>query len=166
MDFQPVESPLISQQFQLLYLKKSKECVVNLVTNSIPSTEERTHEEYAFNSYPPKFGDVPIPPDIFMRIFLNPDDNLGCLATEVLPKKLRHELRWDKNVNNAGNIPYGWGFYIEDGFNWVMMTWCIVGITTVISVFGFWKAPTWDFQSAMALGAFLLGVLAVAMHIV
>lgn len=89
------------------------------------------------------------------------------MATEMLPKKLHHELHWDENMNNATNIPYGWGFYIVEGIDWTLAGWCIIGLIAILSAITIaWSALTSDVQSATGAGSFCMAVMAVLISIV
>ncbi|KAI0549590.1 hypothetical protein F4679DRAFT_584307 [Xylaria curta] len=148
-------------KFQLLYLRKSKECVGNYEVNSIPSRTEIYRQEYAFSPCPPILGDLPIPPALFMHAFLDPGDHMGSMAMEMLPKKLRRELSWDASLNNPLNVPIGWGFYIVEGLDWLCVTWCIVITTLTVTLLTiFWSALMQDVQGGTGIGQYCIAVLA------
>lgn len=149
-------------KFQLLYLKRSQECVGNYTTNSIPSRKEVQAQEYTLNPCPPTHGDVPLPPDLFMHVFLDPGDHLGSMAAEMLPKKLRSKLFWDTSVNSVGNAPIGWGFYVIEGVDWFAMTMLVFGVVlfaTILTIV--WSTVRNDVQGGTGIGQYSIAVLAV-----
>lgn len=149
------------KQFHLLRLQKSTDCVGNYTVNSIPSRAEILRGEYAFRPCPPPHGDVPIPPDVFMHVFLDPGDHLGSMAAEMLPKKLHSKLGWDDTINNASNLPVGWGFYIVERVDWVVTAWCIVGIITVVTLLTIvWSTVKRDIQGGTGIGQYCIAALA------
>ncbi|RYP44158.1 hypothetical protein DL768_009352 [Monosporascus sp. mg162] len=157
-----IQVPANPRQFQLLYLKKSMECVGSYQINSVPSRKEIISQEYAFSPCPPLLGDVPIPPNIFMHIFLNPGDHLGSMATEMLPKKLRIKLFSDGSINNAFDLPVGWGFYIVEGVDWFLTGWCVISIVLMITVLTVtWSITMQDVQGGTGIGQYCVAVLAV-----
>ncbi|KAK3323050.1 hypothetical protein B0H66DRAFT_555718 [Apodospora peruviana] len=153
-------------KLQLLHLQKSGECVGNYTINSIPSRKEVLNQEYAFTPCPPRLGDLPMPPDIFMHAFLNPADHLGPVAIEMLPKKLWCKLGWDRRVHDHFNIPYGWGFYISEGANWALLSWCAaVALLAVTGLTVTWSVVLRDVQGGTGLGQYCLAVLAVSVSV-
>ncbi|KAJ9155462.1 hypothetical protein NKR23_g2030 [Pleurostoma richardsiae] len=164
----PLVKPMTMQyiKFQLLRLVKSKECIGNYQKDSIPSTKEVLREEYAFRPCPPKLGDLPMPPAIFMHCFLNPGDHLGSMAVDMLPKKLKCELICKSN-GPSFDMPYGWGFYIVEQWEWLRVAWCLMAIgavSTLITVL--WSVLKKDVQGGTGLGQFCIAVLMLVMSIV
>ncbi len=103
----------------------------NIWIDSIPSNEEVLKAEYAFNPCPPDIGKLPIPPHVFMHSFREPGDHTGSLAFERLPKKLWEKLSCG---NNQRNVPVGWGIYIIEGYNWKLISRCILGALFAIFI--------------------------------
>ena len=119
-------------------------------------------QEYALNPYPPTHGDVPIPPEIFMHVFLHPGDHLGSMATEMLPKKLSYPLTWCNSINDIHNVPIGWGFYIIEGFDWPLMAWSTVGLVLLVTLLTIcWSTMRQDVQGGVGIGQYCLAVLAI-----
>ncbi|KAK1836084.1 hypothetical protein QBC39DRAFT_296909 [Podospora conica] len=149
-------------KFQLLFLQKSGQCVGSYEVDSIPSLKEVLNQEYALSPCPPQIGKLPLPPDIFMHAFLDPGDHLGGMAVDMLPKKLWCELTWDERTHGRwGNVPEGWGFYVVEGINWGLVSWCagvaLVGATVLTVV---WSAVLGDVQGGTGLGQYCLAALA------
>ncbi|KAK4446789.1 hypothetical protein QBC34DRAFT_468890, partial [Podospora aff. communis PSN243] len=150
-------------KFQLLFLQKSGECVGAYELDSIPSTKEVIKQEYAFSPCPPRIGKLPLPPDIFMHGFLDPCDHFGPMAVEILPKKLWSQLRWDARANDRYNVPAGWGFYIVEGINWSLVSWCTaVALILVTALTMSWSIWAGDVQGGTGLGQYCLAVLTVS----
>ncbi|KAK1751395.1 hypothetical protein QBC47DRAFT_417310 [Echria macrotheca] len=147
-------------RFELLLLRESGECVGNYETGAIPSRAEVAKHQYAFSPCPPRIGPLPLPPNIFMHGFLNPGDHLGPMAVEMLPKKLWSPLRWDAQAHGSFDIPAGWGFYIVEGINWPLVSWCaavaLLGVTVLTVV---WSVLAGDVQGGTGLGQYCLAVL-------
>lgn len=149
-------------KFQLLFLQKSGECIGAYEVDSIPSRNEVIKQEYAFSPCPPRIGKLPLPPDIFMHGFLDPCDHLGPMAVEMLPKKLWSQLRWDVRANDRYNVPAGWGFYIVEGINWSLVSWCTaVALIAVTALTMSWSMWAGDVQGGTGLGQYCLAVLTV-----
>jgi len=153
-------------KFQLLFLQKSGECIGAYEINSIPSSKEVFKQEYAFSPCPPRIGKLPLPPDIFMHGFLDPGDHLGPMAVDILPKKLWCQLRWDAQANDRYNVPAGWGFYIVEGINWPLVSWCaavaLLGVTILTVTWSVW---TEDVQGGTGLGQYCLAVLTLSVSV-
>ena len=150
-------------KFQLLFLQKSGECIGAYEVDSIPSRNEVIKQEYAFSPCPPRIGRLPLPPEIFMHGFLDPGDHLGPMAVEMLPKKLWCRLRWDVRANDRYNVPEGWGFYIREGINWPLVSWCTgVALIVVTALTMSWSIWAGDIQGGTGLGQYCLAVLTVS----
>lgn len=110
-----------------------------------------------------------MPPAIFMHSFLDPGDHLGSMAVEMLPKKLRRALEWDRDAANGDtfDIPCGWGFYIVEEFDWIRIAWCVVVAAVVVSLFAvLWCVLVQDVQGGMGIGQYCIGLLAVGTSVV
>ncbi len=155
-------------KFQLLFLRKSGECVGSYQVNSIPSPKEIRKQEYEFSPCPPTLGTpaLPMPPDIFMHAFLDPEDHLGPMAVEILPKKLWSQLRWDALLNGRYSVPEGWGFYIVEGINWPLVSWCAaVALAAVTVLTVLWSVVAEDVQGGTGLGQYCLAVLTLSVSV-
>ncbi|VBB73728.1 Putative protein of unknown function [Podospora comata] len=149
-------------RFQLLFLQKSGEVVGSYEANSIPSTQEVMKQEYSFRPCPPKIGDLPMPPHIFMHMFLDPGDHLGLMAVELLPKKLWAELRWHRHLNSSANIPGGWGFLMVEGIRDDLVRVLVVVLLILVTILvATWSAVMNDVQGATGLGQYCLALLAI-----
>jgi hypothetical protein len=97
-----------------------------------------------------------------MHVFLNPGDHLGSLAAEMLPKKLRQKLCWDSAANNMNNLPYGWGFYIIEDVDWIVVAVTVVGILFAITLLTIvWSMAKGDVQGGTGIGQYCVAILAV-----
>jgi hypothetical protein len=153
-------------KFQLLFLQKSGECVGSYEVDSIPSIKEVLNQEYAFSPCPPRIGKLPLPPDIFMHAFLDPGDHLGPMAVDILPKKLWCQLRWDAGANGRWNVPEGWGFYIVEGVNWGLVSWCAGAALVLVTVLAVvWSVIVGDVQGGTGLGQYCLAVLTLGVSV-
>lgn len=86
---------------------------------------------------------------------------MGFTALNMLPKKLRGELRWDSSVNDAFNLPVGWGFYIAEGFDWLCITWSVVVASLAVTILTiYWSVLMHDVQGGTGIGQYCIGVLA------
>lgn len=129
--------------------------------DSIPSRKEILQQEYAFSPCPPLNGILPLPADIFMHIFLTPGDHLGDLAAEILPKKLYSGLSWNKDLHSIANRPTGWGYYIVEGIDWLVVAWGSIvagfGITVLTIA---WSLRNGDVQGGTGIGQFCIALIA------
>ncbi|KAL2208342.1 hypothetical protein CC79DRAFT_1381399 [Sarocladium strictum] len=141
----------------------TEECIGKYKTERIPSIKEIMGGQYAMNPCPGTYEDFVISPEVFMHEFTSPGDHTGAAASDALPKKLHSKLLWDKNVNNIGNTPVGWGFYIVEGIEWEAVAWCTTAILIAVTVLTIaWSEYTNDVQGATGIGQFCLGALAVS----
>ncbi|KAI1505186.1 hypothetical protein F5X99DRAFT_307094 [Biscogniauxia marginata] len=144
-------------KFELIRREKTGECVGNYETNSIPSIKEVFRQEYAFNPCPPRIGHLPIQSHIFMHSFLNPGDHSGALAVAQLPKKVKEKLRLAAQNADPNDLPYGWGIYIIEGFNEVLMARIVLlTLALVLLIVVLWSKIVDDISGGMGIGQFSL----------
>ncbi|KAI0506873.1 hypothetical protein F5B22DRAFT_622376 [Xylaria bambusicola] len=150
-------------KFELINRSKTGECIGNYEIDSIPGTEEIARKEYTLSPYPPPIGRVPIQPHVFMHSFLNPGDHLGGLSVQQLPKKLGRKLKCTTQPRNPLDIPYGWGIYIVEGVNMVLVTLLLVGALALLTlVVLLWSTLRGDVQGGTGIGQYGLAVVTVA----
>ncbi|KAI1112800.1 hypothetical protein F5Y14DRAFT_420264 [Nemania sp. NC0429] len=146
-------------KFELVRRSGTGECVGNYEKNSIPSQVEVAKKEYAFSPCPPRVGAVPVQPHIFMHSFLNPGDHLGELAVLQLPKKVGRRLKCVTQPRDPLDVPYGWGIYIVEGINTLLVAVLLIGALGVVTLAVLlWSALKSDVQGGTGIGQYALAV--------
>lgn len=142
-------------KFELFTILRLGERVDNIQKNSVPSPEEAHENKYHLR--PCSKGRMPIPPNVFMHAFVKPGEHLGPMTTELLPKKLHTELLGKGNVLD---VPYGWGFYINEGWNRGRLWTIAYSICSACTLVGFvYSVVEKDVQSGMAVATYGVAVI-------
>jgi type II secretory pathway pseudopilin PulG len=80
----------------------------------------------------------------------------------MLPKKLHQKLCWDGAANNMNNLPYGWGFYIIEDVDWVVVAVTVISILFAVTLLTIvWSMAKGDVQGGVGIGQYCVAVLAV-----
>ncbi|KAJ8131083.1 hypothetical protein O1611_g2546 [Lasiodiplodia mahajangana] len=147
-------------KFELVHRSSTGECVGNYEKNSIPGKLEVANREYTFSPCPPRIGTMPIHPHVFMHSFLNPGDHLGKLALLQLPKKVGRRLQCAPQSRDPSDLPYGWGIYIVEGLNTILVSLLLLGIVGVVTLIVLlWSAIKSDVQGGTGIGQYGLAVM-------
>ncbi|RWA10937.1 hypothetical protein EKO27_g4167 [Xylaria grammica] len=152
--------------FELVRRSNTGECVGNYERNSIPGQSEVANMQYTFSPCPPRVGTLPIQPHIFMHSFLNPGDHLGDSCLVQLPKKVGRRLKCVTQPRDPFDIPYGWGIYIVEGLNTLLVSLlliCVVALVTLTVLL--WSALKSDVQGGTGIGQYALAVMAAILAI-
>ncbi|KAI0411017.1 hypothetical protein F5X98DRAFT_384517 [Xylaria grammica] len=153
-------------KFELIRRSNTGECVGNYERNSIPGQSEVANMQYTFSPCPPRVGTLPIQPHIFMHSFLNPGDHLGDSCLVQLPKKVGRRLKCVTQPRDPFDIPYGWGIYIVEGLNTLLVSLlliCVVALVTLTVLL--WSALKSDVQGGTGIGQYALAVMAAILAI-
>ncbi|KAI1428115.1 hypothetical protein F5Y12DRAFT_711430 [Xylaria sp. FL1777] len=146
-------------KFELVRRSSTGECVGNYERNCIPSQTEVEKKEYTFSPCPPRIGAMPVQPHVFMHSFLNPGDHLGELAVLQLPKKVGKKLKCVTQPHDPIDIPYGWGIYIVEGLNTLLVSLVLAGVLALVTLIVLlWGALKSDVQGATGIGQYGLAV--------
>lgn len=119
-------------------------------------------EEFGYDFSPrPLLPLPPVPPEIFIHYLKHDKKDFGsarCVWTPRLPK------RKDIRIIDCAIPTYGWGIYIREGPNRVVIFWMIM-ITVICSVLLFilWASIKGDVQGGSGLGTLVLTLPSVIM---
>ncbi|KAI1307717.1 hypothetical protein F5Y03DRAFT_114466 [Xylaria venustula] len=153
-------------KFELVRRSSTGECVGNYERNSIPTQIEVAKKEYSFSPCPPRIGSMPIQPHVFMHSFLYPGDHLGELALLQLPKKVGRKLKCTTQPHSPSDVPYGWGIYIVEGLNTVLVSLILAGVIMLVTLTVLlWSTLRGDVQGGTGIGQYGLAVTATVMAI-
>ncbi|KAI0970451.1 hypothetical protein F4678DRAFT_436840 [Xylaria arbuscula] len=153
-------------KFELVRRSSTGECVGNYERNSIPTQVEVAKKECSFSPCPPRIGSMPIQPHVFMHSFLYPGDHLGELALLQLPKKVGRKLKCSVQPHHPSDVPYGWGIYIVEGPNTVLVSLIMTGVIMLVTLTVLlWSTLRGDVQGGTGIGRYGLAVMATAMAI-
>ncbi|KAK8054626.1 hypothetical protein PG994_009693 [Apiospora phragmitis] len=104
---------------------------------------------------------MPIQSHLFMHSFLNPGDHSGRVAVKQLPKKVGRKLACSGPLSDPSAIPFGWGIYIVEGLNTILVVWLLgAGLLSIFLLTTAWTAVNNDAQGGMGIGQFALAFLA------
>ena len=108
----------------------------------------------------------PIPVNVFLHAFFNPDAHTFQFFLNRLPKKLKKQLSCGESREvSMSEMSIGWGVHIIEGLNWFLVTCLVISLVICTGLF----ALVWSIsrqavlQEGFGIGQYLVAAIAVVM---